>query len=421
MKIKTVLTLLCMALLASACQTTHPGVTCLMDGNYAGAVQEFQKQVEADPNDWQAREMLGYAYMKSGDSKQAIRELERVINQNPKAASMSYVFLGQAQLKLDNQEAALAAWRKFDDPSKPEVKAEIERLTTLVELENSKKLARQALASEGQRAVVATKDNSIAVFNFAISGATEKDLVPLQKALTAMTISDLAQVKGLSVIERVRLQALVDEMKLGATGAVDAATAPKAGRMLGADKLVVGNMSDKSEKVGVASSIASTSRGAVLDSFGLSNDKVKFFELQKALVAQILKSSGVTLDRSMAVALLETPHTRSLQATLFFGLGLDAQDRQDWAAAKEYFAKAAKEDPGFLMARIARDRMPVGVNLIVGSEPVSSVADSKIESAYAAQTGQQGGAGTVVVPVSMNTPIMVTTPAGGACAGHGRT
>lgn len=404
----TYMVALCVLALLAGCNTTRPGVALMEGGNFQGAIAEFQKELEANPEDWQAREMLGYAYLKSGDNQKAVRELEQVIAKHPKEASMSYVFLGLAQLNLDDQEAALATWRRFDDPDKPEVRAEIDRLTTLVELENSKKLARQALAGEGKRSVAATKENSIAVFNFAIPQAGE-NMLPLQKALTAMTISDLAQVKGVSVIERTRLQALVDELRLGESGAVDAATAPRAGRMLGADRLVVGSMSDKAQKLGVASTIASTVRGGLVGSFGLDNDKAKFFELQKEVVANILKSSGITLDKDSEIAILGKPHTRSLKATILYGQGLDAQDRQDWAAAKNYFEQAAKEDPGFMMARLARDRMPIGVSIRVGGgQKVSSVASERVEKAYAAQTNMATANVPFVIPASTMTAPTVT-------------
>ena len=48
-----------------------------------------------------------------------------------------------------------------------------------------------------------------------------------QKGLAAMVISDLTKIKSIKVVERVRLQALLEEMKLGQTGIVDPKTAPR--------------------------------------------------------------------------------------------------------------------------------------------------------------------------------------------------
>jgi len=383
MSARFVAALLCCAALLVGCNTAMKGVSALRGGNYGEAVTEFQAQVAADPANWKAREMLGYAYLKSGDAQKAIPELEKTLAQEP-TASMCHVYLGWAQLKLDNQQAALEAWRRFNDPAKPLVKQEVDRLITLVEMELSKKLARQALAVEAQRSVVATKDNSYAIFNFAVSGVGA-DMVPLQKALAAMTISDLAQIKGVTVIERTRMQALLDEMRLGASGAVDPATAPKAGRLLGAEKLVVGSMNDNAGKLGIASSVASTKQKDLVGSFGLTEEKNRFFDLQKQVLARIVEVNKIQLDPEQGRTLLRHYHTQSYDATIAYGQGLDALDKQDWLAAQEHFAQAAKLDPFFMLARLARDHVPVGITIRVGQQSSADEVGNRIEAAALAQ------------------------------------
>ncbi|MDQ7834009.1 MAG: tetratricopeptide repeat protein [Humidesulfovibrio sp.] len=395
-------TLLILMLISSTfalgCNALMKGNMALRNENYPEAIAAFKEQLAANPSDWQARERLGYAYLKSGDAATAVTELEKVVAQAPKDGSMSYLYLGLAQLKLDNQTAALRAWRSFDDPKKPLVKAEVDRLITLVEIEESKKLAKQALAQESTLATQATKPNSYAVFNFNVQGGDE-NLRAVQKALTAMTISDLAQIKGISVIERTRLQALMDEMKLGQSGAVDQSTAPKAGRLLGAENLVVGNLSEPTGKIGVASTTASTTRGAAVGSFSLAEAKDKFYDLQKQLVASIIKVNNIKLDKDTEDSVLKQYHTRSFQAVTYFGLGLDAQDRGDFQASKDYFALAVKEDPNFGMAKNARDKSPGGITGGL-TGPASAVATSAIEGAVSAQgasdssgMNKAGGAG----------------------------
>jgi tetratricopeptide (TPR) repeat protein len=416
MTARFVASLLCCAALLAGCNTAMKGVGSLRSGNYAEAVAEFQAQVAANPADWKAREMLGYAYLKGGDAQKAIPEFEKALSLEPKA-SMCHVYLGWAQLKLDNQTGALEAWRTFNDPTKPLVKQEVDRLITLVEIEQSKKLAREALAAETQRSVAVTRDNSYAVFNFAVSGSGA-DMVPLQKALTAMTISDLAQIKGISVIERTRMQALLDELRLGASGAVDPATAPKAGRLLGAEKLVVGSLSDNAGKLGIASSVASTKQTALVGSFGLSEEKSRFFDLQKQMLARIVEVNKIALDPEQGRTLLSHYHTRSYEATVSYGLGLDSLDKQDWLAAQEHFAQAAKLDPFFMLARIARDHVPVGITIRVGQQSSADAVGNRIEAAATAQgVSPTSTAPHVVTPGSLpaTTPPPVVRPPKHGC------
>ncbi len=373
------------ALLAAGCTTLMKGESALRSGNYQEAVTHFKARVAENPSDWQSREKLGYALLNAGDPKAAVVELEKVPNTTPpKEGSLAPLYLGLAYLKMDNPDAALKAWASYKDKSMPLVKAEIDRLTTLVEIEASKKAAKAALAQERSLSASAVKPDSYAVFNFGVQ-SQEPSMRSIQKALTAMTIADLAQVKGISVIERVRLQALLDEMKLGQTGAVDAATAPKAGKLLGADNLVVGSLNDPSGKVGVVSSTASTTRGAVVGSFSVSQDKDKFYELQKAVVANILKVGNIKLDADTEAKVLKEYHTRSFQAVSFYGQGLDAQDRGDFQASKDYFALAVKEDPNFKLASAAYGRSPAGISVGIKG-PVGDVATKALAASVVSQS-----------------------------------
>jgi len=383
MSARLVASLLCCAALLAGCNAAMTAPDALRSGNYAAAATAFQAQVAANPADWKAREMLGYALLKGGDAQKALPEFEKALAQEP-LASMCHVYLGWAQLTLDNQQAALEAWRAFNDPTKPLVRQEIDRLITLVEMEQSTKLARQALASDVQGALPPAKDNSYAIFNFAVSGAGA-DMAPLQKALTAMTISDLAQIKGITVIERIRMQALLDEMRLGASGAVDSATAPRAGRLLGAEKFVMGSMNDNAGTLDIASSVASTKQGDLAGSFELSEERTRFFDLQKQVLARIIEVNKIQLDPEQGRTLLRHHHTLNFDAIIAYGQGLDALDRQDWLAAQEHFAQAATLDPFFMLARIARDHAPVGITIRVGQQSSADAVGSRIEVVAAAQ------------------------------------
>lgn len=372
----------CLVLLAG-CVVAKAAPEALRSGDYAAAATAYEAQVAADPVNWKAREMLGYAYLKGGDALRAIPEFEKALALEP-AASMCHAYLGWAQLKLDNQAAALEAWRAFNDPTKQLVKQEIDRLITLAEMELSKKLAREALAAEAGGSVPATRDNRYAVFNFAVPGAGA-DMAPLQKALAAMTISDLAQIKGVSVIERMRMQALLDELRLGARGVADSATALKAGALLGAEQCVFGSMSQDEGKLSLAGGVASTRQSGLLGSLSLTEETGRFFDLQKQVLARIIEVNAIQLDPEQGRTLLLHHHTLNHAAVIAYGQGLDALDTQDWLAAQERFAQAATLDPFFTLARNARDRVPMGIAIRVGQQSSADAAGNRIEAAAMAQ------------------------------------
>jgi hypothetical protein len=70
------------------------------------------------------------------------------------------------------------------------------------------------------------------------------------------------------------------------------------------------------------------------------------FDIEKAVVFQLLAKLGITLTPAERVAISERP-TRDLQAFLLYSRGLEASDRGDFAAAAGFFNAAARRDAGF--------------------------------------------------------------------------
>ena len=70
-----------------------------------------------------------------------------------------------------------------------------------------------------------------------------------------MLVTALGETKKYTIIERSKLEAVMDEQKLGASGAVTAQTAAKIGRLLGAQYIITGAVTEfgvKDSKIGVA-------------------------------------------------------------------------------------------------------------------------------------------------------------------------
>ena len=69
-----------------------------------------------------------------------------------------------------------------------------------------------------------------------------------------MLVTALSETKKYTLIERTKLAAVLDEQKLGASGAVSAQTAAKIGRLLGANYIITGAVTEfgvKDSKIGV--------------------------------------------------------------------------------------------------------------------------------------------------------------------------
>lgn len=71
----------------------------------------------------------------------------------------------------------------------------------------------------------------------------------LERALTDMLISDLADTKDIELVERSKVEKLLDEIHFGETGAIDENTVQKAGKALQSDYLIFGYIDKKKGKI----------------------------------------------------------------------------------------------------------------------------------------------------------------------------
>jgi tetratricopeptide (TPR) repeat protein len=358
----------------AGCSAYWAGNSELAKEDYREAISHYLKHLSRNPDHWQARERLGYAYLKTGQLDKAIQEFTRVLEQRPGEPYATY-YLGLGWLAKGECGQAAQIWKSYRNPGDPLVEREIGRQVALLEMAESVRLAKQALMEERKLQTLSPKPRTVAVFYF-------EDISPddrfrhLQKALAAMIITDLSQVESLQVVERVRVQFLLAEMGLGQTGIVDERTAPRVGRLLGTESLIVGTMEPGSLRV--KTSVASTSQKGVVGAFSVMASEPEFFELEKQIVFQIIKLLDVSLTPEEKRE-LERYHTKNLNAVVYFGQALEALDGGNWQEAKDFFKKALVEDPEFWLARVGIETCPVPSTPGIGA--LSSMSDSELSAA----------------------------------------
>jgi tetratricopeptide (TPR) repeat protein len=209
--------------------------------------------------------------------------------------------------------------------------------------------ARTALAHEAELARTPPDPSTVAVFPFRYTGQ-DSALRPLERGLAALVVSDLSHVRSLRLVERERLQALLDEMQMNATGRVDPATGARSGHLVGAGQVVQGQFQEL-PSAGVRLDAAMVrATDASVAATGSGRDQLSLlFDLEKSVVFQLLGKMGVPLSPAESLAISERP-TRDLQAFLLYSRGLEAQDRGDFGAASADFRAAAQRDPSFQAA-----------------------------------------------------------------------
>jgi tetratricopeptide (TPR) repeat protein len=363
----------------------------LASQKYDEAISLYKEYLMEKPASVVGRSRLGFAYLKTGNIDQAIEEFNTVLKAEP-GEPYSILYLGIAYLNKGDYTKTITTWQAYRNSKQPLVEKEIKRLMTLVLIAESQQLAKKAIVEEDKLQTVPLAANTVAVCYYQ-DLSPDKSMLAFQKGLAAMVITDLSKIESLNVIERLRLQALLEEMNLGQTGIVDAETAPRVGRLVGAENLVVGNLTFG---INAATSLASASKENVMGS-GICTEKRKdFFKLPFCIVQEVADILKIDLKKQPKE--VRRIHTKNYDAFIYFGSALHMLDTGNWQKACDLFTEALKEDPQFLLAKNWVDNCPsVGWPSIfeLKNMTVSEFA-AYIESYINAAMQEQNKAGGIV-------------------------
>jgi len=115
-----------------------------------------------------------------------------------------------------------------------------------------------------QEAPAADRRASIAVLDFNVTPLIDPTTwAPLAKGLPQMMMTELSVNPNLRIVERDRLQAVLDELKLTQSALVDANTAQRVGKIIGAKYMLYGNTTvtpDKKLRFDLHAFVAQTCR-----------------------------------------------------------------------------------------------------------------------------------------------------------------
>lgn len=179
----------------------------------------------------------------------------------------------------------------------------------------------------------------------------ESDLDPLQKGIALMLMTDFSKIKGFQVVERVRLQALVEELGLGASGLVSPETAPRVGRLLGVQWLVGGTvLKAQPNQIRIQSLPLDVPGQKVLGEPAAEGELNDLFRIEKGLLFEIIKLLKVEVTPQEQEE-LRKPCSVNLRALMNLFKGIQASDLQDYEKAAHFYEMALKEDPKICNAR----------------------------------------------------------------------
>lgn len=176
----------------------------------------------------------------SGNDAAASQALETVRALAPGETLVSY-YLGLIALNRQDNDSALRLLQQYarEDPEGAAAR-DVQKTLTLLSSAQLQQEVATAVAREQEVVGTPPEPGSIAVQAFVNRGGNQAYRA-MAKGLAAMIIADLSKVPGLKVLEREKVQLLVNEARLGDSGLADTASAVRSGRLMRAEKVVVGN------------------------------------------------------------------------------------------------------------------------------------------------------------------------------------
>ncbi|HET6567254.1 MAG TPA: tetratricopeptide repeat protein [Rhodothermales bacterium] len=312
----------------------------------AARIQRLEQRVLADSTDQAAQRDLGKYYAQAGRFVQARTHLRAARALDSSDAQASFL-LGLALEATGDTTGALHIYENY--PQVPRTSLYRRRMAgryrILVRKLTAEALREQIASGEQELPVVA---GTMAVFPFTYTGGDGR-YAALGRGLGEMVLVDLTAVEGLRLVERIRLQALLDELALAKGGAFDPASAPRQGRLLGAERSVGGTYGVLPGDL-IRIDAAAYEGAQPLGNAETHADVIKnLFALEKDVVFGLLEEMQIELTPEERIAIEHVP-TRNLQAFLAYSRGLLEEDRGNYAQALESFRSAEAMDPGFTLS-----------------------------------------------------------------------
>jgi TolB-like protein len=210
-------------------------------------------------------------------------------------------------------------------------------------------IARRALADEERLDPARIPPRAVGVLPFAAAPG-DTLLGPLGFALADLLVTDLSRSPQLQLVERTRTDAILRELALVDSGVVDPRTAPRVGRLIGARRLLIGDVaSQPGGGVVLRARVVDAIAGTVEDLVSASAPLDRIIDAEKQLALRLFEELGVQLTPAQRT-LVEARQTQQLAALVAFGRGREAEARGDVTGAQRFFGEAARLDVAFTAA-----------------------------------------------------------------------
>ncbi len=176
---------------------------------------------------------------------------------------------------------------------------------------------------------------------------------PLSKGMAEMLITELAQNSTVRVVERDRLQSLIEEQNLQNSDRVDKETAVKLGKTLGARHMLLGTfVIDQKKNMRIDVRAVNTETSAIEYTESVTGNSDNLLQLVIQLGTKV--NAGLKLP-ALKTASISAPAAKSpnqFKAIMAMSQAIEAEDRKDKTQAVSLYKQAIALNPDFDRAKV---------------------------------------------------------------------
>jgi TolB-like protein len=183
-------------------------------------------------------------------------------------------------------------------------------------------------------------------------GRDREDFDALRGGIAAVLIEELAANPAVRVVDRAITNQIIGEQNLARDGRVDAATAARIGRLVGARYMVTGSFIDAYGDFRVTARIIDVETGEivkVVSNDESMRDRRQMFKIFQNVATKLM--AGVNLP-ALPRQVAQAAERRNIptDALTFYSRALLYEDRGDKPRAADYYRRATQAFPGYAQA-----------------------------------------------------------------------
>jgi TolB-like protein len=185
-------------------------------------------------------------------------------------------------------------------------------------------------------------------------GKYQEELGFITKGLADFFETDFAAISDLKVVERDKIDFILKEIELSESGQVSQSAAVQAGKLLGAQLMVFGNiMQTDGREARMLVKVVKVETSEILTTV-TKEGKPDYFKMQKELVKELAEKLDLTLNKE-TTRFIDESGTESTDAATLYSKGLYHMDQYQYKQAYEFFKMAYEKDNTFAEAKRKMD------------------------------------------------------------------